>query len=126
MKNLLKKQLDWLWSAVKNEDKLQIITVTEDCAMATDGARMHLVNADLAPDTVHDADIGGTLEEFSDASVIVLISINPEFLIDALRVFSDIVDIYYVESENIKGLVINSDESECEAFLMCIEKVNDE
>jgi hypothetical protein len=128
MKNLLKKQIDWLWSAIRDRDGWQIVTITDDCALATDGIRMHAINADFVPDTIDGASVGNALEAFSDAPVKAQFAVNPEFLIDALRVFNGSVDIHYVQSENngIKGVIINSNESDCEVFLMCVEKVDNE
>lgn len=123
MRNLLKKQIDWLYSAVRGNEKLRILSIQADCAIATDGHRMHIINAPNLPDAVDGTDIASILKVFDEAETVSKIKINPRFLIDALRIFDnqesvdiDVININLIPGN--EGIIINGNDNT--ALIMCV------
>lgn len=119
---MLKKQIDWLWSAIKVVDKKNIFFMNLDCGIATDTIRMHIVNDKMLPDNItKKTDI--VLNHVNDLDVESSIVINSEFLIDALKVFNDktIIEVLRDKYGNhVLRLYDGRDGNE--AIVMCCER----
>jgi hypothetical protein len=129
MRNLLKKQIDWLYSAVRGKEELRIFSIMDTCAIATDGHRMHIINAPNLPDVVDGTDIASILKVFDGAETVSKIKINPRFLIDALRIFDnqesvdiDVININLIPGN--EGIIINGDNNT--ALIMCVAETSGE
>ncbi len=131
MKNLLRKQFNWLWDAVKGQNENHIISIQDDCAIATDRYRIHVINRDNLPVMIHGINIGSLLNQYIENKIGIKFYINPIFLRDALKGFDseDQVTIELAKlseiTENIDSLIISSDKTSNEAFIMCMKKEDD-
>lgn len=124
-RNIKKHLIDWLWSAI-NFNETQIIHIGETSAVATDGIRIHAVNAAELPNKINGIDC--ISESINNSDLKFEFSINPKYLIDALKGFapseSGIVQIQVVgdiEARSQKVLITNS-RSENIAVIMCAKK----
>jgi hypothetical protein len=127
MKNLPKKDIDWLWKAIRNKLPDDVIAIQDDCAIATDGYRMHTINSLDLPDIINNFHVGDVLKIFDEGEIKTRFVINSQFLIDALSIFQNEVHIILIQNSNIEGIIVNSDnetDKDKEAFVMCIKRTS--
>lgn len=123
MIGLLKKQIDWLYRAINDKNdstNMEILSIQDEAAIATDGKRIHAISSNDLSDYVDSANIQAVFDAFDSAKVEVRFVINPRFLADACLGFSGRVNIILVKDEGFQGVVINSEYSENEAYIMCM------
>jgi hypothetical protein len=127
MKALRKKDIDWLWRAAANEMRKCIFSVLDNCAIATDGLRAHVINNHALPDKIEGVTIDATLGAFHDGNIVSEFLINPKFLYDAMAGFLDQRQtiITLIESEDFEGITITADHSNNQAFIACIKRVEE-
>lgn len=129
MKDIKKQTLDWLWSAIDNKENIQIISIQDDCAVATDGYRVHAINRENLPGIIDNLNFFDIFNSISNnSSSITKFKINPEFLSKALRGFSRTVDITLTDDYLIVANYDNDDIDNNEAIIMLVlpeEKEND-
>lgn len=124
-RDIKKRSLDWLWSAISTNN-MQAIRIGNNSAIATDGIRLHAINANELPDSVLSvlpADAVTKLINKDDINTSFFI--NPKYLIDALQGFvlsEAIVEITTTGTaeKQSQRIIINND-SENVAVIMCAE-----
>jgi hypothetical protein len=123
---LLKKDIDWLWKAASDKVKECIFSVLDNCAVATDGYRAHVINKELLPDKINGITVSEGLGVFDNGESISRFFINPRFLYDAIGGFLNqpVVEIILVRNEKRKeiAIVVEADHSNNQAFIMCVEE----
>lgn len=121
-RDIKKRSLDWLWSAISTNN-MQAIRIGDNSAIATDGIRLHAINADELPDDILSAFSSGTVAELIKKDDInASFFIDPKYLIDALRgfAFSEIVEITITgTAEKQSQRIVISNNSENVAVIMC-------
>lgn len=124
MKGLIKRQIDWLYRAINNKNdntNMEILSIQDEGALATDGKRIHAISSDKLSDHVDSANVQAVFDTFDNARMEARFVINPKFLADACLGFSErAVNVILVKDESFQGVIINSEYSENEAYIMCM------
>jgi hypothetical protein len=125
MRGLIKRQIDWLYKAINDKNdstNMEILSIQDDAAIATDGKRIHAISGNELSNRVDGADIEAVFSVFDNAEVETRFAVNPKFLADACAGFSEQVNIILVRDKDFRGVIINSDYSDNEAYIMCMLK----
>jgi hypothetical protein len=125
-REISKEDFEWLRSAIKDEWFRQIIHISDEAAIATDGMRLHVINVNRLPDKFDGFTRDDVIEKTS-GEVKAGFLINPEYLADALKGFSQYVRIEIVGDNTFWSVKLSDDDSDKIAFIACMkEEIDDD
>lgn len=119
---ILKKDIVWLYRAIDKYGTRQIINISNNAAIATDGFRLHAINPEGLPDAIRDEIINNTI---GLQNIQAEFLINPEYLIKALKGFSSYqikITIKSDDNRNFWGIEISDSDSDKVAFIACMKE----
>jgi hypothetical protein len=100
--------------------------ISDEAAIATDGMRLHVINVNMLPDKF-DGFTRNEVVKKTSGEVKARFLINPEYLADALKGFSQYVRIEIVGDNTFWGVKLSDDDSDKIAFIACMkEEIDDD
>lgn len=127
MKDMERKEIEWLHSAVEWSNGKNLLCIFDESAIATDGCRLHTINPDRLPNELGDMTRDEILEKSVNLdSVRSEFSVNSKYLIDALRPFGHRVKIELVGNDEFWGIRITDYRTNRVAFIACMKEENND
>jgi hypothetical protein len=120
-REISKRDFKWLYSAIKEEWCKQVIHISDTAAIATNGMKLHAININELPDKFDGLSRDDIFNKISGEAQSEFL-VNPEYLVDALKGFSDCVKVELVGDDSFWGIRLSDGDSDKIAFIACMEK----